>query len=126
MKASLALEVFGIRDRQAIKDFDGFCRRCGILNDSDAPPMMPWVAEVIGTEFGPKLRFLPSKRDYSKANSRASRGVMEHFVVEEDRLYRVGERIAWRRSQEYWAAVTPDGNVVQLSDEVAKEWLSEL
>ena len=70
--------------------------------------------------------YLTSKRDYSKANSKGSRGVMLCFVLESDTLYEVHSRISWRNSETYFAAVAEGGSLYRLKESEAQEWLNAL
>lgn len=131
MKASLRLEFIGANDFDAIR---GAVRMMNTiipgLGDAFAGdmPRGPYVAEIAWNAESMQFsrRYLPSQRDYSKANSKGSLGVMLCFILESDRLYEVHSRISWRNSETYYAAVAEDGSVYRLKESEAQEWLNAL
>lgn len=126
MKANLSLECIGFSTWQALRSVSRIERKLGV-SDDPMPRTMPWVYKVCHGPSGYSWReYIYGKRDYSGSNSKGSRGVMENFVLEENELYRVGEKISWRSSREYWASVTPNGDIYELSDDEAEEWLNNI
>lgn len=131
MKASLRLEFLGSNDFDAI-------RGAGRMVNAIAPglgeafigdiPRGPYVAEITWNAelMSFARRYLPSQRDYSKSNSKGSRGVMLCFIIESDRLYEVHSRISWRNSETYYAAVAEDGSIYRLKENEAQQWLNAL
>lgn len=128
MKGTLALEFIGATTHDRIKDFERTLETLGYKTDpEDRVRGGPWVAEVKRHPDGDfKLDFLHGKRDYSKANSKGTRFVYVHYVLEQDRLYWVQSPQSWRSTIRYYAAVTPSGDVRRLTDEEAQEWLNAL
>ncbi len=88
----------------------------------------PWVAEILGRHSHFKLdrRFLPSKRDYSRANSKGSRGVYLWYILESDKLYEVNARVSWKNTNRYFVAVDESGGIYHLTNEEVEEWLNAL
>lgn len=131
MKASLRLEFIGANDYDAIRGaermMNAIAPGIGSAFVGDMP-RGPYVAEI--TWDAESMRFarsyLTSKRDYSKANSKGSRGVILCFVLEIERLYEVHSRISWRSSETYFAAVAETGSVYRLKESEAQEWLNVL
>lgn len=131
MKASLRLEFIGANDFNAIRGaariINAIAPGLGDAFVGDMP-RGPYVAEIAWSVESMRFarRYLPSQRDYSKANSKGSRGVMLCFILESDRLYEVHSRISWRNSETYYAAVSEDGSVYRLKESEAQEWLNTL
>jgi hypothetical protein len=88
----------------------------------------PWVAEIIGRHPKFKLdrKFLPSNRDYTRANSKGSRGVYLWYILESNHLYQVNARVSWKNSERYFCATTESGELYYLTDGEADEWLNAL
>jgi hypothetical protein len=128
MKASLSLEFIGASTHDYLKGAERTLEILGMkLDPEDRVRGGPWVAEVQRrSDGGIKLDFLWGKRDYAKANSKGTRGVYVHYVLEQDRLYWVQSPQSWKSTIRYYAAVTPSGEVRRLTDEEAQEWRSAL
>ena len=88
-------------------------------------PKNYWVAEIIG--YSDKYRyerlFLRCKKDYTHANSKGTRGVYAYYVLYDDRVYEVKERVSWGKCDRYFCTVR-DGIVVRISEEEVKQWLN--
>lgn len=94
MKATFSLEFFGANTASI---YNGYSRMLDMVQPGlglkTFGPMAtgPWVAEVTGRH--PKYKFerifLRPNTDYSKANSKGSRGVYRWFVLESGKLYEV-------------------------------------
>lgn len=126
MKANLKLECIGLNLRQQLRYFNFRAAIAGFPQERP-PRFLPWVAEMRVNEQGEVYpHYIYGRRDYRLANSKGSRGVYENFILSENTLYRVGERTSWKLSREYWAAVTPNGDIYELSDEEADEWLNNM
>lgn len=126
MRANLRLEAIGWNyDRD-------MWEQCKLLEafgfKQDLPPRsLPWVAKISRNEYGGIQRtYLPSKRDYSGANSKGSRGVMENFILEENELYQAKYRSSWRCVETRFVAVTPNGGIYWMEDDEAEEWLKNI
>lgn len=85
-----------------------------------------WVDELIRMDWGRsdfvRMR-LHGKRDYARANGVGSRGINELYLLEWGRVYEVRQPISWRRSRQYYAGVSDDGDVVELTREQVEEVL---
>lgn len=92
------------------------------------PKNKPWVAAVGGydPQFKHKREFIKPNWDYSRVNSKGSRGVYLWFILESARLYEVFQKTSWKRSRRYFCSVTENGDIYELNDDEAKEWLNAL
>lgn len=81
-----------------------------------------WVAEITGSD--PKFKlarnFLPYKKDYSRANSKGSRGVYGVFTLESGKVYEVNEF-----KNKYYCKVV-DWRVVRIPETEVCEWVKGL
>jgi hypothetical protein len=84
----------------------------------------PWVARLTGLRDGCKIqrRFIQAQRDYSRANSSGSRGIMLYYFLEPG-LYEINQRITWKRTKRYFAWIVDENTLCELSREEAVEWL---
>lgn len=131
MKATLSLEFIGAN---TVATMNGLARMLDAVQPGlgsktfGSPISGPWVAEITGRH--PKLKyertFLRPSTDYSKANSKGSRGVYRWFVLESDKLYQVHAHTSWKNSGRYFCSVTEAGDIYTLNDEEVEEWLSAL
>ena len=132
MKATLNLEYYGANESDYINSFrpriDAISSGLSRALIGESTCRRPWVAEIVGkTESGKlKRNFLSGKRDYSKANSKGSRGVRLWFILESDRLYEVHRMVSWKSSENYFCATTQDGFIYRMSKEEVDEWVSVL
>lgn len=127
MKGTVGLEYIGLNTDQLFAQYAALCRAIGHLPDEDFPRREPAVAEISRDEFGGLAKcWLAGKRDYSKANSKGSRGVYVWYTLEQDKLYWIKDPRSWRCTETYFAAITADGTVCRLSEAQAQEWLNEL
>ena len=125
MLARLSLERFN----SALRDN---ARSMGPLFELRGPP---WVAEVTGVDpAAPEARtYLRPKRDYSRANSKGSRGVEDSFFLHEGRLYLVCAQTSWKRVERYFAVarggevhrVAEAVDVLSLPAEERRAWLAK-
>lgn len=128
IRAALALEFIGAADHDAATALDSALSRIGVAGSDEARLALGPVVLAITRAGDGSLRRLVvhGKRDYSRANSRGSRGVYVHYLLDQDTLYWVRARTSWRASEEYFAAVTPTGDIYRLTTEEAREWASAL
>jgi hypothetical protein len=70
----------------------------------------PWVAKITGTDpkFGLKREFVNGTRDYSKANSVKTRGVMTTWILD-DGIYECNLPQSWKNTERFFTIVTDDG-----------------
>ena len=131
MKATLSLEFIGADSADFLnamtKSFNQVAPGMGdwMIGRSKGGP---WVAEILGRHEHFKLdrSFLRSNRDYSRANSKGSRGVYLWHILESDKLYEVNARVSWKNSERYFCAVSESGEIYTLNDEEVETWLNAL
>ncbi len=131
MKGVISLEFIGAANFDTLRQFERFEQSFIKVDiDKNYHPFSrpgPVVLRLYKSENGDiAAQEVFGKRDYSKANSKGTRGVNLCYVLEENEIYWIKERLSWKRTAYYYAAVTPDGDVVELSELQAKEWLSDL
>lgn len=88
----------------------------------DMKPRRPWCAKL--TEYDPSAdrftrEFVDSQKDYSKANSKGSRGVSRYYWLEKGAVYEIHELTSWKRSRRWFAGVSDEGEVVEIKREDA-------
>lgn len=131
MRAYLEIELLGEDGREYLR----FCRdigemvRPGLGHDTFGrlPPRSGWVAEITGYDQKYKYarKFLKPKIDYSRANSKGSRGVYAEYILESGRIYDVLQPVSWKNSLRYFCTVDDEGNIVQIEEERVREILGE-
>lgn len=128
MKGSLSLEFIGCNVADQLRQFEAIEQLTGYRKpDEPRPHYGPLVAEISRSTNGEIVETpIYGRRDYSRANSKGSRGVHVHYILKPDTLYRVAAPKSWRNVDRYYAAVAPDGSIYRLSDEEVRAWLSEL
>jgi hypothetical protein len=86
-----------------------------------------YVALITGLDdrYGFKRAFIEPKKDYSKANSIGSRGVLYNYFLEHDKLYEVQHYHSWSRSERYYCVVNNDQELKLNKDEAIK-WLKNI
>lgn len=118
VKASLAIEAIGQNYIRDIREIDRFISDvCGLDTDR-----MPWRHGVWELSFGKAVPMM-GKWDYSKANSKGSRGVYIHYILESGKLYQVADPRSWKRTEHYFCTVSADGDIVKMTQEEAGQWL---
>lgn len=121
MKAFLELELFG----EDIRQLNKLCTN--IANEAlpglgdmvfGGMPSSGWVAEIIGFDKKYKYQryFLKAKKDYSRGNSRGSRGIYAEYILESGRIYQVKEQTSWKNSEKYFCIVTEDGEIIKIDE----------
>ena len=131
MKTTLSLEFIGADSADWLnamtRQFNQFSPGLGDYLVGHATDT-PWVAEIIGRHPHFKLdrKFLRANRDYSRANSKGSRGVYLWYILESDHLYEVRSRVSWKNSHRYFCSVTEFGDIYTLTNEEVEEWLNAL
>ena len=107
MLAVLELEWIG-------QDLDKLMCRVGLKNIRK-----PWVALILKSEtYGYDREFLIGKLDYSRANSKGSRGVYLVYYLREGGVYEVFSFSSWKSQTRSFVTVV-DGDVVEINkDEV--------
>ena len=123
MKAILSLELFGEDTREIFKLYQGIFDLFGYKdffnNSIGVPPRSSWVAEISGPDETYRLQrvFLRPKLDYSRANAKGSRGIFAEYILESGHIYEVQAKVSWKRINRYFCTVTPEGEVVEISEE---------
>ena len=128
MKAYLEIELFGENTRQMFKLWENIINMgapgLGTITFGGMPPS-GGVAEITG--FDPKYKyarnFLKRKLDYSRANSKGSRGVFAEYILESGKIYEVKQQISWKKVDRYFCTVTNDGDIERLDEKEVIEWL---
>lgn len=128
MKAVLEIELFGEDTRQLYKFWTNFTNEMSPgLGDATFGTLPPsgWVAEVIGTDQKYKFArsFLKRKLDYSRSNSKGSRGIFAEYILESGKIYDVKQQVSWRNSKRYFCTVNSEGDIIELSEEEVKNCL---
>lgn len=128
MKGILILELFGEDTRQLCKLYRGIFEVGGgefgrALYDTcfGIPPRSSWVAEITGPDekYGLARKFLRGKMDYSKANSKGSRGIFVEYILSSGKIYDVKSQETWGSSSRYFCTVGDYGEIIQLDEETA-------
>lgn len=125
MKAALSLELFGENVRQYQLLYRGIFQLFGFekLFDSQigVRPRSSWVAEVTGPDekYRLKREFLRPKLDYSRANSKGSRGIFAEYILETGKLYEVKSQVTWNRVEQYFCIVNDQGDIEEIDEEIA-------
>lgn len=128
MKAYLEIELFGEDARQMMRLWEAIGNMAfpglGTATFGGMPPS-GWVAEITGFDQKYKYarKFLKRKLDYSRANSKGSRGVYAEYILESGKIYDVKQQISWKRVRRYFCTVNQDGDIVILSESEVVEWL---
>jgi hypothetical protein len=112
MRTVIKLEMFAMYEKHPPKYMSG--------NKSQ-----PYVARLNGTgsegEFS-KV-FIHGYLDYSKSNSKGSRGIYKTYFLD-DGLYEVFERVTWQRSRMYYLMIA-NGQKTEMTLEEAYQWLEQ-
>lgn len=128
MKAYLEIELFGEDARQLYRLWESIGNMVfpslGSVVFGGMPPS-GWVAEITGFDQKYKYarKFLKRKLDYSRANSKGSRGVYAEYILESGKIYDVKQQISRKRVHRYFCTVNQDGDIVILSESEVVEWL---
>lgn len=120
--ATLALEMIGEDRRQQLRQDRRTGRHSSIRQILDAP-LRPFVARICGLTPGGELVREPLRgmRSYRDANSSGSRGIYEHYTLEEGSVYEVLALLSWSRRDHYYATVRA-GAVVRLTEAEVAQW----
>lgn len=94
-----------------------------LINRGKGLPNRYWVAEITGLcgRYGYERRFLPYKKDYSRANSVGTRGVYAYYILDEGPVYEVSSPVSWRNTDRYFCRVI-DGKIVRLAEQEVQVW----
>lgn len=130
MKATLSLELFGDNLRQQLKLYssaidDAFGDNTGSVTIGNVPPSS-WVAEITGfhVKYKYERKFLRYKKDYTKSNSKGSRGIFVWYILESGRYYEVKAKTSWRNEERYFCKVNSQGDVIKVDKNEVDAWLN--
>lgn len=130
MKAYLEIELFGEDERQ-------FCRLWKDAGDAIIPglgtaligsdPPSGWVAEITGynQKYKYARKFLKCRKDYSRANSKGSRGIFAEYILESGKIYEIKRQISWKNAERFFCIVDNDGNIRRIDEGKVKEMLGD-
>lgn len=125
MKALLNLELFGEDTRQLLKCCRSIFESCGgdpgraYFDESIGMlPRSSWVAEITGPDekYGLARSFLRGKTDYSKSNSKGSRGIFCEYILEPGKIYEVKSQVSWKNADRYFCIVNGNGDIVEIDE----------
>lgn len=129
LKATIGVEVINDNDREILgfysnmfnEGLDGF----GDIVFGGKPSPSFWVAEIVGfhKKWKYERKFLKHKKDYSKSNSKGSRGIYAWYILESGRVYEIKEMTSTRSSYRYFGKVTSSGEVEEISEKEVAECL---
>jgi len=115
MRIPIALEDIGRGNRQELLEMAGPLK--DVLGLGPLVKSRAWVAKI-GT--GMKRKFLRPAVDYSKANSKATRGTFKYYWLEEGGIYEVSKPISWKQTERFFCRVE-GGKIVKITkEEVSK------
>jgi hypothetical protein len=120
MKAILEIELRGDDTVQMCKLWAGVIDECGLgVGSSFRMPSAGWCAEITGRDpkWKYKREFCRFKKDYSRANSKGSRGVYAVYCLDGGKYYEIKDG-----KKRYFAQVH-DWKVVEVDREEVDEWL---
>lgn len=81
-----------------------------------------WLARITGvTAGGLRREFVKGVKDYTDANGVGSRGVWQHFALDNG-VYEVHERLTWGKTHRYFMRVC-DGVITEIKREEVEQWL---
>ena len=80
-----------------------------------------WCARLtrIDQKYGFRREFVKGRKDYAKANSVGSRGVMVWYILDPG-VYEVSSPETWKRTRRYFLRVNYDGTTEEISHEDAE------
>lgn len=83
----------------------------------------PWVARIIGRDarFGLAREFVEGQIDYSRANSKGSRGVYLYFPLKGG-IYEVKKHLTWKHDRRYFIRVE-NTQITEMTREEVELWL---
>lgn len=87
----------------------------------------PWVAEITGKDakYGLARKFVDGTRDYSRANSKRTRGVYTTYTLVPGRVYECSDPRSWSRTERYFARVV-DGELETMDAEQVEQYKQSL
>lgn len=104
----------------------GWSRSRGDHYSLDWAERLPWLAQIVGlsARYGLDREFLSPKIDYSRANSKATRGVYYCWTLESGQIYETSYPVSWKRTERKFLTVTDDGEIVTITRQEVDAWLA--
>jgi len=86
-----------------------------------------WVAKITGVTPNNKLfrDFLKCNIDYSRANSKGTRGIYSWYLLESGSFYEVYLPLNWSKNERYFCKVMDDGKIIKVLEGKVKEWFTK-
>jgi len=84
-----------------------------------------WICEITGFHYKYKYSraFLRYDIDFTDSNSTGSRGIFAIYTLETEKVYEIKSQVSWKGILQYFAIVTDDGYIEEISKEEVDEWL---
>lgn len=128
MKAVLKIEAIGYDTDRQIDLTAGLYYACGLKGlYGEKPKKRYWCAEITGFDRKYKFsrNFIREKKDFSKSNSKGSRGVYFCYNLTPGKIYQVCSPKSWKNIEKYFCCVNSSGKIEILSEGEVIKWLSE-
>jgi hypothetical protein len=128
MKAILRIEAINHEVNREIDMVAGLFYACGLSSVyGEKPKKKYWAAKIVGID--PKYKFsrefLNPKKDYSKSNSKGSRGIYYTYLLDSKNIYDVSEPVSWKNVDRYFCKVSKEGDIIKITEDEVKQWLKE-
>lgn len=128
MKATLKVEAIGDNTYQMFRLYQTAVSSAApsIGAALESPKAPYWVAIIYGKTGSRYLKnFLNGKKDYTKANSKGSRGVYIWYILQSGYVYEVSSPVSWKRISHYYCKVTDEGEIVEITQDEVDQWIAE-
>ena len=117
MRASLAIEAIGHSTIQMMRVWRGVLSEAGMGHAAravlgDPSDFARWGVYEVDAR-GKPMRQVWGRTDYSRANSKGSRGVVVWYALESGKRYFVRSPQSWKNSDEYFCYVNDSGEIVR-------------
>lgn len=132
MQASLELELIGYNDGSFLRSQYYFVKRSmgrhaanALIGDIKC--LARYGVTQVMTLNPVEGRDINCKVDYTRSNSKRSRGIYGYYILQSGYLYYVQSPITWRNTERYFCYVHPkNGNIVRLHEDEVHEKFAEL
>jgi hypothetical protein len=121
--AVLELEFIGENADAYRRLVDQQAKAAGV--DLGTKSSCPWVARITGFDatYGLAREFVRGQIDYSRANSKGSRGVYLYFPLKEG-VYEVKQHLTWAKNRRYFCRV--EGmQITEITRDEVEQWLKK-
>lgn len=124
MLAVLELEWIGEYNDAHCRLYDKQIKMVGNGLDLGYKSNRPWVARITGRDaiYGLAREFVRGQIDYSRANSKGSRGVYLYFPLKEG-IYEVLAHRTWAKNRRYFCRVE-NTTITEITREEVEAWLN--